>query len=67
MKNLLRIFVLTKSEQRIVLVILVVLLVAMVTKHYRGKRPQVSPSATPSISTLPAHGEEELATTDDGS
>jgi len=48
MKN---IFALTKGEQRVVIVVLMVLVAAMLTKHYLDNRSQ--PLPTRSTSTLP--------------
>jgi len=67
MKTPQHIFALTKSEQRVVILILLALLVGAITMHYREKQSHISTpaadhAATP-VSTTPAT--DEQATPDD--
>jgi len=67
MKTPQHIFALTKSEQRVVILILLALLAGAIAMHYREKQSHISTPAadhaTPTVSTTPvAH---EQATPDD--
>jgi len=66
MKN---VFVLTKREQRIVIVIVMALLAATIAKHYRTNRsPISSPTPTSTHATAapaPSSAEDEQATPDE--
>ena len=64
MKNLLRIFELTRRDQRAVVLIMIILLVVAFAQRYRHARPQSMPSTSGIVSTAPSHGEDEQAATD---
>jgi len=62
MKN---IFVLTKNEQRVVIVVVMVLLAATLAKHYRDNRSRIpattSTSTHPTAPPSPSSAEDEQA------
>ena len=64
MKN---IFVLTKREQRVVIVIVMALLAATIAKHYRDAQSQVPPrtSTSPETTPFPTHPAQEQTAPDD--
>lgn len=67
MKNPLRIFELRKRDQRVIVVIMVILLVPTVIKRYRENRSHVAaPTTTSTPASIPSphvvHGEEETET-----
>ena len=66
MKNIL---VLTKGEQRVVIAVLMVLVAAMLTKHYLDNRSQPPParltSTFPSAAPIASPSEDEQTTVED--
>jgi hypothetical protein len=63
MSNFLRVFVLTKREQRVVIVIMLVVIGATLARHYRSNRSHVSTPTTASTSApTPSAKDEEAAT-----
>jgi len=65
MKNLRQIFVLTKGDQRVVVLIMIVLLVVTSAERYRHAYMQIAPLTSRSVTTASSHVEEERVTTDD--
>jgi hypothetical protein len=65
MKNLLRIFELTRRDQRAVVFIMIILLVVGFARRCRHPHPQSIPSASGPVSTAPSHPEDEPAITGD--
>jgi hypothetical protein len=61
MKNLLRIFELTRRDQRAVVLVMIILLVVGFARRYRHSHPQSIPSASGTVSTAPSHAEDEQA------
>jgi hypothetical protein len=65
MKNLRQIFVLTKRDQRVVVVMMIGLLVVTFVQRYRHAQAQSTPLVSGTVSTAPPHTEDEQATADD--
>jgi hypothetical protein len=65
MKNLLRIFELTQRDQRVVVLIMIVLLIVMLAQRFRHSHPQITRLQSGTVSTAPSHAEDEQATGDD--
>jgi hypothetical protein len=66
MSNFLRVFVLTKREQRVVIVIMLVVVGATLAKHYRSDDSRVStPTTTSTPAPTPSSEDEDAATNDE--
>ena len=65
MSNFLRVFVLTKREQRVVIVIMLVVIGATLARHYRSDRSHVSKPTTTSTPAPTPSAEDEEAAADD--
>jgi hypothetical protein len=66
MSNLLRVFVLTKREQRVVVVIMLVVVGATLARHFRNNRSHISaPTSASTPAPTPNAEEEDAATTDE--
>jgi hypothetical protein len=65
MKNLLRIFELTRRDQRAVVLIMIILLVVAFAQRYRHAHPQSTPSTSGIVPSALSHGEDDQAAADD--
>jgi hypothetical protein len=66
MSNLLRVFVLTKREQRVVIVIMLVVVGATLARHYRRDRSHISaPTSTSTPAPTPNGEDDEAAAPDE--
>jgi hypothetical protein len=65
MRNLLRIFELTRRDQRAVVLIMIILLVVAFSQRYRHAHPQSTPSTSGIVPSAPSHGEDDQAAADD--
>jgi hypothetical protein len=65
MKNLRQIFMLTRRDQRVVVVMMVILLALTFAERYRRTHPQIAPLTSRSVTKAPSHVVEERVTTDD--
>ena len=66
MRNLLRVFVLTKREQRVVIVIMLAVVVATLATHYLNNRAHISvPTLTSTPAPTPSAEDDEAATSEE--
>jgi hypothetical protein len=65
MKNLRQIFVLTRRDQRVVVVMMVILLAVMFAERYRRTHTQIAPLPSRSATKASSRVVEEPVTTDD--
>jgi hypothetical protein len=66
MKNLLRIFELTQRDQRVVVLIMIVLLVVMFAQRFRHSHPQSTRLTSQTVSTAQSQAADEQTTADNG-
>jgi hypothetical protein len=59
MRNLRQIFVLTEADQRVVVVMMIVLLVVTFVERYRHAHMQIAPLTSRSVTTASSDVEEE--------
>jgi hypothetical protein len=66
MSNFLRVFVLTNREERVVIVIMLVVVGATLARHYRSDRSHVpTPTTTSTPAPAPSAEDEEAAARDE--